>query len=149
MVLWHGVNRTHTRTACTHAHSVSQHILNRLTTFHHANTRGSRAGRLGIAHLCVPKQLSSTCHVSFLAASWHWPQAQALSHLPHLSIRQSHQHAQDLWYTIHIYLRSSTAEWRNTNPISDRLWAQIDWDQIDRDHGDRAWRPRAQQNWAC
>ena len=32
------------------------------------NTRGSRAGRLRIAHLRVFKQLSSTCHVSFLAA---------------------------------------------------------------------------------
>ena len=44
-----------TQTACTDAHSVSQHILNRMTTFHYANTRGSRAGRLRIAHLCVPK----------------------------------------------------------------------------------------------
>ena len=39
-----------------------------MITFHHANTRGPRAGRLKIAHLCVLKQLSSTCHVSFLAA---------------------------------------------------------------------------------
>ena len=34
-----------------------------MITFHHANTRGSRAGRLRIAHLW-----SSMCHVSFLAA---------------------------------------------------------------------------------
>ena len=63
-----GVNGTPTQIACTDAHSVSQHILNRLTTFHHANTRGSRAGRLRIAHLCVLKQVSSTCHFSFLDA---------------------------------------------------------------------------------
>ena len=36
------VNRTPTQTACTDAHSVSQHVLNRMITFHHANTRGSR-----------------------------------------------------------------------------------------------------------
>ena len=34
-----------------------------MITFHHANTP-----RLRIAHLCVLKQVSSTCHVSFLAA---------------------------------------------------------------------------------
>ena len=56
--------RTPTQTACTDAHSVPQHILNRLTTFHHANTRGSRAGRLRIAHLCVP--ITSVTHVSCL-----------------------------------------------------------------------------------
>ena len=31
------VNRTPTQTACTDAHSVSQHILNRMITLHHAN----------------------------------------------------------------------------------------------------------------
>ena len=36
------MNRTPTQTACTDAHSVSQHILNSMITFHHANTRGSR-----------------------------------------------------------------------------------------------------------
>ena len=35
--------------------------------------------------------------------TWHWPQAQVLSHLPHQSFRHSHQHTRDLWYTIHIY----------------------------------------------
>ena len=48
------VNSTPTNTARTELHS--------MTTSLHANTRGSRAGRLRIAHL------SSTCHVSFLAA---------------------------------------------------------------------------------
>ena len=52
---------TPTNTARTELHS--------MITFHHANTRGSRAGRLRIAHLCVRKKLSSTCDVSFLAAS--------------------------------------------------------------------------------
>ena len=55
------VNRTPTRTACTHAHSVSAHTLNTMITFHHANTRGSS---LKIAHLCVPK--TSVIHVSCL-----------------------------------------------------------------------------------
>ena len=57
------VNRTPTQTACTDAHSVSQRILNRMITVHHANARGSRM------HISVSqKWLSSTCHVSFLAA---------------------------------------------------------------------------------
>ena len=43
------VNRTPTQTACTDAHSVSQHILNIMITFHHANTRGSRL------HIFVPQ----------------------------------------------------------------------------------------------
>ena len=54
------VNSTPTDTARTKLHS--------MITFHPANTRGSRAGRLRIAHRCVLKQLSSTCHVSLLAA---------------------------------------------------------------------------------
>ena len=49
------LNSTPTNTARTELHS--------MITFHHANTRGSRAGRLRIAHLCVAKHLSSTCHV--------------------------------------------------------------------------------------
>ena len=52
------VNSTPTNTARTELHS--------MITFHQANTRGSRAGRLRIAHLCVSRHLSSTCHVSFL-----------------------------------------------------------------------------------
>ena len=56
-----GVNSTPTSTSRTEMHS--------MITFHHANTRGSRAAKLRIAHLCaILKQLSSTCHVSLLAA---------------------------------------------------------------------------------
>ena len=43
------VNRTSTNTARTELHS--------MITFHHVNTHGSRAGRLRIAHQCVPKTL--------------------------------------------------------------------------------------------
>ena len=43
------VNRTPTTTARTELHS--------MITFHHANTRGSRAGRLRNAHLCVPETI--------------------------------------------------------------------------------------------
>ena len=50
------VNGTPTNTARTE--------LDSMITFHHANTRGSRAGRLRIAHLCVPK--TSVIHVSCL-----------------------------------------------------------------------------------
>ena len=116
------VNRTPTQTACTDAHSVSQHILNRLTTFHHANTRGSRAGRLRIARLCVVKQLSSTCHVSFFAApDTDHKHKFCLTHLTYLSDDLSSTHK--TFGTRSIFtLRSSTAEWRsNTNPISHRL----------------------------
>ena len=60
------VNSTPTNTARDELHS--------MITFHHANTRGSRAAKLRIAHLCVAKQVSSTCH--------DWPQAQVLCHFP-------------------------------------------------------------------
>ena len=85
----------HTNTARTELHSI--------TTFHHANRRGSR---LRIAHLCVPRTI--VIHVSCLipCRTWHWPQAQVLSHPFHpllLSFRRSHLHKQDLWFSTHIY----------------------------------------------
>ena len=69
-------------------------------TFHHTNTRNSRAARLRITHLCVSKTIN--IHVSCLLPyrNWHLPQTQVPSHPSHLpfrSIRQSHQHTQDLW----------------------------------------------------
>ena len=45
------VNSTRTNTARTELHS--------MITFHHVNTRGSRAGKLRIAHLCV---FLNNCH---------------------------------------------------------------------------------------
>ena len=50
--------------------TVRQHITQHsLITYHHANTRGSRADRSKIARLCVQKTLRHpTRHVSFLAA---------------------------------------------------------------------------------
>ena len=51
-----GVNSTPTNTARTDAHSVSAHALHRMITFHHANTRGSRAGRPRIARNGVLKR---------------------------------------------------------------------------------------------
>ena len=50
------VNSTPTNTARAELHST--------ITFHHSNTRGSRAGRLRIAHLCVTKTF--VIHVSCL-----------------------------------------------------------------------------------
>ena len=97
-----GVNRTPTQAACTDAHSVSQHILNRLTTFHHAWLKSWKAQDYTSL---FPEHLSSTCHVSFLAApdSDH---EQKFSHPFHPllpSFRQPHQHTQALWFTINVY----------------------------------------------
>ena len=90
---------------CTHKYSTCR-VAHSIITFHHANTRGSRAARLRIAHLCVPKTI--VIHVSCLipCRTWHWPQAQVLSHPFHplfLFFRRSHQHTQNLWSSTHIY----------------------------------------------
>ena len=50
------VNSTPTNTARAELHS--------MISYHHANTRGSRAAKLRIAHLCPENILSSTCHTS-------------------------------------------------------------------------------------
>ena len=63
------VNRTPTQTACTDAHSVSQHILNRMITCHHANARGSRL------HIFVSQR---SCHPRVMFRS-----------LPHLTVTTS------------------------------------------------------------
>ena len=77
-----------------------------MITLHHANTRGSRAARLRIAHLCVPKTI--VIHVSCLiyCRTWRWLRAHVFphpSHLPLPSFRQSHHHKQDLWFSTCIY----------------------------------------------
>ena len=81
--------------------------------------------------------------------TWHWPQAQVLSHPFHpvlLCLTFAHKTCGPRPV---FTLRCSTAEWRvNTNLISHRLWAQIGWDQSHRDRSDRARRPWAQKNWA-
>ena len=70
------VNSTRTNTARTELHS--------MVTFHHANTRGSRAGRLRIAHLCVLE--TTVIHVSFLAApDTDHKHKFSLTHFIHLS----------------------------------------------------------------
>ena len=86
------VNSTPTTTARTELHS--------MITFHHVNTRGSRAGRLRIAHLCVLETI--VIHVSCLVLCriWHWQPAQVLCHLFHplfQSFRRSHLCTQALW----------------------------------------------------
>ena len=124
-----GVNSAPTNTTRTELHS--------MITFHHANTRGSRAGRLRTAHLLCPW---NTCHPRVMSHSL------PLTHLIYFSFLSD-----SLTNTHKIYgprptftLRCSTAEWRiNTNPISQRLWAQIGWDQSHRHRSDRA-----QKNWA-
>ena len=61
------VNSTPTNTARTELHS--------MITFHHANTRGSRAAKLRIAHLCV---LKNNCHPRVMSRP-----------LPHLTLTTS------------------------------------------------------------
>ena len=96
--------------ACTDAYSVTAHTLNSMITFHHANTHGSRAHKLKVARIGVLKQLSSTCHVSFLAATSPFCPTISPSHPSPL--------AHDPYFT----LRRFTAEWRiNSHPISHRL----------------------------
>ena len=51
-----GFNSTPRNAACTELHS--------MITFHHANTRGSRAAKLRIVHICVPETI--VIHVSCL-----------------------------------------------------------------------------------
>ena len=110
-----------------------------MITFHHANTRGSRAGRLRIAHLCVVEQASSTRHVSFLAAlDTDHKHKFSLTYLSYLSDSLTNTHNTFGTRPMCTW-RSSTADWRiNTNPISHRLWAQ----------SHRDWGPRAEKNWA-
>ena len=86
----------HSNSMCRCAQCVTTH------TEQHDHVSSREHAWLKIAHLCVPKQLSSmSCFIP--CRTWHWPQAQALFHLPHLSFRRSLPHAQVLWRTIHIY----------------------------------------------
>ena len=82
------------------------HHVQSCTAWSHfiTRTRVAQAGRIRIAHLCVLQQLSSQVSCLIPCRTWHWPQAQILTHPPHLSFRRSLQHTQDLWCTIHIYL---------------------------------------------
>ena len=116
-----GVNSTLANTARAELHN--------MITFHHANTRGSRVGRLRIAHLSVLEQLSSTRHVSFLASpDTDHKHKFSLTYLTYLSDNLTNTHK--TFGTRPMFtLRSSRAEWRiNTKPISynacalDEMW---------------------------
>ena len=116
------VNSTPTNTARTELHS--------MITFHHANTRGSRAAKLRIAHHCV---LKHNCHPRVMFHSLqHLTLTTSTSSLSPVS-SISPTFSDSLTDTHKIYgsrprytLRCSTAELRiNTNPISQRLRAQI------------------------
>ena len=116
------VNRTPTQTACTDAHSVSQHKLNSMITCHHANTRGSSAQLRDCTSFVSSKQLSSTWHVSFLAApDTDHKHKFSITHLSYLSDGLSLTPKSFGARSIFTLLRF-TGEWRiNTNPISHRL----------------------------
>ena len=108
------VNSTPTNTARTELHS--------MITFHHAKTRGSRAAKLRIAHLCVPKTF--VIHVSCYHSLPHLTlttSTSSLTHFIHFSYLSDGATFADKPYDSRpIYtLRCSTAEWRiNRNPIS-------------------------------
>ena len=109
------VNSTPTNTARTELHS--------MITFHHANMRGSRAGRLRIAHICVIKQLSSTCHVSFHAAPvTDHKHKFSLTHFIYFSYLSDSLTNTHKTYGPRPIKTLRCAEWRiNTNPISHTL----------------------------
>ena len=137
------LNSTPTNTARTELHI--------MITLHHANTRGSRAARLSIAHLCFPKTI--VIHVSCLVPcrTWHWPQAHVLSHPFHPPIFPTVSPTHNICGPRPtLTLRCSTAEWRiNTNPISHTPYApkSVEIKAIDTEA--IAWRLRAQKKWAC
>ena len=86
------------------------------------NTRVSGAGRFRIAHLCVPRQLATTCHVSFLATpDTDHRHKFSLTNLTYLSDNLTNTHK--IFGTRSIFtLQSTTAVWRiNTYPIS-HIW---------------------------
>ena len=91
------VNRTPTQTACTDAHSVSQHILNRMITLHHANTRGSRLHIFvsqnsfhprvmsrSLPHLIMTTSTSSLSPTSQIFPTFSPTQPSPLAHDPYL-----------------------------------------------------------------
>ena len=136
------VNSTPTNAARTELHS--------MTTFHHAKTRSSRAERLRIAHLCVLKQLSSTCHVSFLAAlDTDHKHKFSLTFLTYLSDSLTNTHK--IFGTWSIFtLRSSTAEWRiNRNPISHRNTLNLETSQHPDREGGLVQIRKSAQSWMC
>ena len=103
-----------------------------MISFHHAKARGSRDGRLRIAHLCVLKQLSSTCLVSFVATpDTDHKHKFSLTYLTYLSDNLTNTHSTFATRPL-LTLRCSTAEWRiNTNPISQSF-------RISQPHGEQA-----------
>ena len=132
-------------------HPQIQHV-HCCTAWSHFITRTREAQELegsGLHIFVSLKQSSSTCPVSFLAApdTIHRHKF-SLTCFTCLSNDLSNPHK--TFGTRWIFtLRCFTAEWRiNANPISHKLWAQIGWDQSHRDQSDRAWRPRAEKNWA-
>ena len=88
-------------------HPQIQHVQS-CTAWPHfiTRTRVAQGSSLRIAHLCVPKTL--VIHVSCLSPcrTWHWLQAQVLSHPFHprlLPLQRSLPHKQALWFSTHMY----------------------------------------------
>ena len=111
-----------------HPQNAARTELHSMITMHHADTRGSRAGRLRIAHCWLLKQLSSTSHVSFLATpeTIHKHKS-SLTYFTCLSddLSNTHKTFGTRW---RFTLRCSTTEGRiNTNPISHKSWSRYCW----------------------
>ena len=106
-----------------------QHVQS-CTAWSHFITRTRVAQAWGLHIFVCLNQVSSTCHVSFLAApDTDHKHKFSLTHLIYFSylfdsLTDTHKiYGPRPKYT----LRCSTAEWRiNTNPISHRMWAQIE-----------------------
>ena len=89
--------------------------LHNMITFHHANTRGLRAARLSIAHLCVPKTLAIHVSCLFLAvAATDHKHKFSLTRLIHLSyLSDSLTNTHKIYDSRPLYtLRCSTAQSR-------------------------------------
>ena len=141
-----GVNSTPTNTARAELRS--------MITFHHASTRGSRAGRLRIAHLCAPETI--VIHVSCLnpCRTWRWPQAQLLSPISSISllfptVSHTRSMAFDPYLLAMFHGRVADQHKSHLSQVVSQVDRdQVGWDQSHRDRSDRAWGLRAQQHWA-
>ena len=108
------VNRTPTQTACTDAHGVSQHILNRMITFHHANTRGSRLHSIVCQNSCHPRVMSrSLPHLTLTTST------SSLSPASHIFPTFSSSHPSPVAHGPYLPCEDSRQSWWiNTNPMS-------------------------------
>ena len=114
-------HRTPTQTACTDAHSVSQHVLNRMITFHHANTRGSRLHSIVCQNSCNPRVMSrSLPHLTLTTST------SSLSPTSHIFPTFSSSHPRPWAHDPFLPCEDSRQSWRiSTNPISHTFMSEL------------------------